>query len=328
MYRRLIYGLLLALVIAAPFVLQSSFLRDLLIMSGIYAILTLSLDVIVSGMGQFSFGHQAFFAIGAYTSALLSVKLGVPPFVSFFGAAACAGLVGLLIGSIALRALRGVYLAIVTLGFSVIMLVLTRGLRGFTGGESGILRIPPPTIPIPGHPDVVFGSEFSYYYIVLICLLLVLYLISRWQHSWWGRAVTGLREHEALANSIGIVPITLYGMAFAFATAIAGLSGALFAHYQLAVYPSLFNLQYMFLMLVMLFVGGKGTLGGPILGAVFFIFVPKFLPIKGEMNLLLFGGILLLTILFMQSGVYPALVSLGHRLMKLFSGVKEAETEN
>jgi len=137
--KRFAYGLLLVLFVAFPFILTTDFLRSLLVLGVIFAMLTLSLDIIVSGMGQFSFGHQAFFAIGAYTTTFLSVKLGVTPFVGFLAAFAFTGLVGLLVGYIALRAVRGVYLAIVTLGFTMILSRLVRYFREFTRGTWGSL---------------------------------------------------------------------------------------------------------------------------------------------------------------------------------------------
>ena len=326
--KRFAYGLLLALVIALPFIFRTDFLRSLLVLMVIFAMLTLSLDIIVSGMGQFSFGHQAFFAIGAYTSALLSLKLGVTPFVGFLAAFAFAGLAGLLIGYVALRATRGVYLAIVTLGFSVILQRVTRYFRDFTGGPWGLTEIPPPVIAIPNLPEIVIKSELSYYFLAVAFLFLTIYLISRWQRSRFGRAVATLRENEMLARSIGIPPVRLYTMAFALAAAIAGLSGALYTHYLHYVSPALFGIYYILILLVTLFVGGVGTMGGPVLGAFIFTFVPELLPTSEEVDLFIFGAILVIFILFMPRGVYPALRSLGENLAQKLSRSRKAEIVN
>lgn len=323
--KRFTYGLLLALGIAFPFFLRTDYWRDLLVLAVIFAILTLSLDIIISGMGQFSLGHQAFFAIGAYTSSLLSLRLGVAPFLSFLAAFASAALAGLLVGYIALRSTRGVYLAIVTLGFSVIMFVVVRYFKDFTGGSWGITDIPPPVIAIPGLPEIVFKSEFSYYYLALVFLIVTIYLISRWQRSRFGRAAAALRESEMLAKSTGVPAVRLYAMTFGLAAAIAGLSGALYAHYLHYVSPMLFGIFYLFKLLVMLFVGGVGTMGGPVLGAVIFTLVPEMFPTSEEVDFLIFGIILLITIVFMPQGIYPALRSLGKIFTQRFSRARKAE---
>jgi len=114
-------------------------------------------------------------------------------------------------------------------------------------------------------------------------------------------------------------------MAFALAAALAGLSGALYAHHLHVINPMLFSLHYLLLMFVMMFVGGKGTLGGPVLGAAIFTFVPEWLPTTDEVDLVILGAILLIAILFMPRGVYPALVSGWDRLTRMSSSTKKAE---
>jgi len=317
--KRFTYGLLLALAIVFPFILRTAYWRDLLVLTVIFAILTLSLDIIVTDMGQFSLGHNAFFAIGAYSSALLSLKLGVPPLLCFLAASAFTALAGFLVGYVALRSTRGVYLAIVTLGFSVILYMVVRFFKDFTGGTWGIADVPAPVIAIPHLPELVFKSEISYYYLALVFLIITIYLINRWQRSRFGRAVAALRENEMLAKSTGIYPAKLYTMAFVLATAIAGLCGALYAHYLHYVYPMLFGMSYMFMLLVMLFTGGVGTMGGPMVGAFIFTFVPEWLPTSDEVDNLIFGVILLTFIIFMPQGVYPALRSLAKNLTQRLS---------
>lgn len=301
--------ILLAIVIACalPFILRTDYNRSLLVLTVIFAIFTLSLDIIISGMGQFSFGHQALFAIGGYATGILTVHTGVSPFLGLLLAPIVSGIAGLFIGYVALRSTRGVYLAIITLGFTVILETLAsyRNFRTFTGGTAGISQIPPPVIQLPGISHIVIKSETSYYYLALICLLLVIFIISRWQRSRFGRAVAALRENENLAKSIGISPVKLYTMAFVLASAIAGLAGALSAHYSHYVYPGLFDMNYILMPLVMLFVGGPGTFIGPILGSAIFTFGS--MPASSEISLLIFGIILLLFIRFMPHGVYSYL---------------------
>lgn len=323
--KRFIYGLVLVLLLAFPFILRTDYWKNLLVLAVIFAMLTLSLDIIISGMGQFSLGHNAFFAIGAYTSSLLFLRLGVTPFLGFLAALASAGLAGLLVGYIALRATRGVYLAVVTLGFSVILYMVARYFIDFTGGTWGITDIPPPVIAIPGLPEIVFKSETSYYYLALAFLFVVMYVIYRWQRSRFGRAAAALRENEMLAKSTGVSPSRLYTMAFVLAAAIAGLSGALYAHWVYYVSPTLFGIFYMFKLLIMLFVGGVGTIGGPVLGALIFTLLPEWLPTSEVVDFFIFGIILLISILFMPQGVYPSLRSLGKNFIGRLSRSRKAE---
>lgn len=308
------YLVIFALAIVAPFLLRGIFQRDLLVLSGIFAILALSLDIIMGGMGQYSFGHAAFFGIGAYTSALLSLKLGgASAWLGFLLAPVLAGAVGSIIGFVCLRTLRGIPLAIVTVGFAVVFLLIANNWWTVTGGPRGLLRIPHPSIAVPFLPEIVLRSDISHYYLVLAFLLLTMYLISRLRHSRFGRALASLRENEDLARSIGVSPIRYYTLGFTLATALAGLSGSLYAHHLTVVNPLLFSLYYMFIMLVMVIVGGSGTLGGPVLGAVIFVWVPPLMPVAKEYRLLIFGAILFAFVLFMPRGVYPGLISLWDR---------------
>lgn len=314
--KRFAYGLLLALAIALPLFLGTSYLRNLLVLTVIFAMLTLSLDIIVSGMGQFSFGHQAFFAIGAYTSAFLALRLGVTPLVGFLAAFVSSGLAGSAVGYVALRAVRGIYLAIVTLGFSVILFQVWSYFQDVTGGKTGLSDLPFPVIAFPHLPKIVFSSDLSYYYLALFFLLLTIYLINRWQCSRFGRAAASLRENEMLAKSIGISPLKVYTLTFVIATALAGLCGALYAHYVRFITPSLFGTEYIFILVMMLFVGGVGTMGGPVVGAIVYIFAIQFLPTTGAAKLVLLGAILLICILFMPQGIYVTLRSLGDKIIR------------
>jgi branched-chain amino acid transport system permease protein len=319
----LIYGLILVFAVVFPFVMRTAFLRDLLVMTLIFAMLTLSLDLIVTGMGQFSFGHQAFFALGAYTAGILSLKLGVPPFIGMLVAGAAGGISGYLVGLVALRRTRGVYLAIVTLGVSVILsqVFSYSGFRGITGGNVGLSGIP--SMVLPG--GMIIKSDLSYYFFVLVIVLIIIYVINSWKRSRFGRAAASLRDNEVLASSTGISPYKIYTMTFAMSTAIAGLAGGLYTYYLNFVSPPIFGAAYMSKILVMLFVGGVGTIGGPFLGSFVFTFVPKWLPSQ-EIGLVFFGIILVVCILFMPNGLLPALISLFKNFVRRLSKRRDAKT--
>ncbi len=311
--RRLIYLVLVALAFTAPLIFRSEFLRELLVLTAIFAILTLSLDLIMGHMGQFSFGHAAFWGLGAYTSALLNLNLDVSPWLGFPAAAAFTGAVGFIVGFVSLRSLRGFFLALVTLGFGSIVYLVVPALS-FAGGPLGLFRIASPTIAIPGLPEVVLRSPLSYYYLVLGVLIFTVYLISRFLHSRFGKGLIALRENEWLATAVGVSPFRTYLVTFTLACALAGLSGALYAHYIRIVSPETLGLTYMFQILLMLLVGGMGTLGGPVLGAFIYIWGFQLLPELGEYRHMIFGAILLVVIVFMPKGAYPRLETLLDRI--------------
>jgi len=308
--RLLAYGLILTVAIAAPFVFNSPFLRDLLVLMLIFIMLTLSLDMLISGAGLLTFGHQTFFAIGGYASALLAQKLGVTPLVGLLAGFVFAGLAGSIIGFIALRVLRAVYLAITTLGLSLILhwfMMSNDAWKMGIGGVYGIVDLPSVVIKIPLLPEIVFKSEITYYYLSLFIVLLIIYVITSWQRSRFGRAAAALRENEPLAKSVGVPPLLILTMVFALSSGLAGLAGAVYAHYIHAVNPQMFLTDYMLIMFVCLFLGGPGTIGGPILGAIIYAFVIQILPVSQPTRLIIMGGALLIFILFMPKGIYPAL---------------------
>ena len=292
-----------ALALAAPkFVFTNDYNRGLLVLTVIYAIAGLSLDYIMGQMGQFSFGHAAFWGFGAYVSAKLALDFGLSPWLGFVAATVAAGIVGLGIGLIALRRNRGLELAIVTLGFGVLAWIVALRWRSVTGGPAGLRKVPSPSI---------FGweirSEFSYYYLALGFLLLIVWVLARLEHTRFGRAVRSINENEALASAVGVSARKYYVLAFGFSCALVGFSGALYAHHFRFVNPNLLSLQPMFIFLIIVLVGGSGTLWGPVLGAAAYVWISEYLRVIEEFRFLIFGVVLLLIVLFMPRGIYPTL---------------------
>lgn len=290
------------------FLFTNAYNRGLLVLIVIYAVGGLSLDYIMGEMGQFSFGHAAFWGFGAYVSAKLALDLGISPWIGFMAAPLAAGLVGLLIGYIALRRTRGLELAIVTLGFGVLAWTVALRWRPVTGGPSGLRQVPPPSI-----LGWEIRSELSYYYFALLVLLVIVFLLSRLRQSRFGRAVRSIHENEDLAKSIGVSATKYYVLAFAFACALVGFSGALYSHHFRFVNPNLLGLQYMFIFLIVVLVGGTGTLWGPVLGATIFVLVSEQLRALQEYRFVIFGLVLLFVVLFMPRGVFPELRNLIER---------------
>jgi branched-chain amino acid transport system permease protein len=313
-HKRIRYGALLLVALGLPFIFRGDYSQHILVMTCIFAILTISLDVIVGYMGQISLGHSAFFGVGAYTSALLSLKLGASVWLGWLAGFVLAGVLGLVVGYVSLRRTRGIPLAIITFGFGLVLWLICTNWYRLTRGWGGLPGIPYPVIGIPGFIEVRFQSTFSYYYLVLALLMFTVFLVKRVLRCRFGRGIVALRENEALARSVGVDSLRHYVLAFALGTALAGLAGCAYAHFIRLITPGLLSMDYVFIMYIMLIVGGKATIPGPIIGAAIFVLLPEWLRMAEEFRPILLGIIFLTVILFMPRGVYPGLLSLWNRV--------------
>jgi branched-chain amino acid transport system permease protein len=298
----------LGLVVAAailgfPFAVDNYTLH-LAILSAIAVIAASSLNLIMGYVGKLSLGHAAFYGVGAYTSALLSMSAGVPSWLAMLAAAPVAAFAALLIGPIVLW-LRGAYFIIVTLSFSMVLQLVIINWVDFTNGPMGILGIPYPSI-----GTFEFSSKASYFYVVAASAAVTIWCIRQLMQSRTGRAFEALRENENVAMSIGVSKLHYSLLAFCIAAGFAGFSGALYAHYVSVITPEMFGFDVMVGMLVMVAVGGKGTLSGPVIGAILVTFVPEQLRLVKEFRLSIFGIVLMLSVVLMPNG----LASLGPTL--------------
>lgn len=254
----------------------SSYYLEILILVGIFVIAAISLDIINGYAGQFSIGHAGFMAIGAYTAAYLTVYKQTPFFLALLAGSLFSSLAGLIVGFPALR-LRGDYLAIATLGFAEIIRVFFVNFEP-TGGARGLAGIPR-------------YANFDWVFALTILSFLVLYFFTR---SSFGRSLEALREDEVAAACIGI-PTTRYKvLAFVIASFFAGLSGGLFAHSLLFIDPSSFGLLRSIEVLLMIVLGGMGSLWGAVFGAVVLTLLPEALRdyggIMGTLTVVLLFG--------------------------------------
>lgn len=315
------YLVLLLLALVAPIVIKSDYLREVFVLTYIFALLALSFDIVMGWMGQFDFGHAAFFGLGVYGGALVAESshgLGLSPWLGFLAGIVAAAALAAPIGYISLRRLRGWYLAIVTFGFGGVLYLVALNWYDLTLGMTGIYNIPYPIIALPGLPSIALDSSFSYYYFTLSLLILALYLISRLLRTRFGRALISLRENEELARSTGVSALKHYLIAFTLAGALAGLAGATWVFYIRSASPMQLGLSYLFMMLIMVVVGGTGTLAGPVIGAFIYTWGSELLRFTVELRFLILGVILLVFIIFVPRGIYPALVSLKEYLSRLF----------
>ena len=293
------------MLLSVPFWLPNPYHLHILIMAGIFSILALSLNLLLGYTGLLSLGHAAFFGIGAYTSALLALKAEWP-FAAGFGAAVMlAGASGYVIGRLALK-LRGAYFVLVTISFAGVASLVSVNWMELTNGPLGL-----PGIPAAEVAGFVFRTKRAAYYLVLAVVALAYLVCRRLVRSRIGRAFVALRENEALAASVGVDDTRHLVLATVVSAGMAGGAGSLYAHYTRFVSPEVFLFSYTVTMVIMVVAGGKGTLAGPIVGAVIFTILPEALRevTSWQWQMLLYGVLLILTLFFLPRGIVPALTA-------------------
>ena len=318
----LYWSLFFIVACAAPVVWTDSYYRHLLVLFGIFAILALSLDIIIGYLGELTLGHAAFFATGAYVSALLATNFELPFWVTLPTAGLAAGCLGVLVGIPSFR-LKGPYFAIVTLSFAQIIGLIITNWISITRGPMGITKIPAPKLDLPFLPLIEFNTELSYYYIVLALVCASIFVTRTLIASRTGRAIIAIRENDALAKSIGIDVYRYKIVAFGIGTALAGVSGAAYAHYVRVVTPHLADLYYMSNALIMVVVGGAGSITGALLGSFVFTVVPESLRIVGDARGIIFGVVLLLAIIYLPDGISRAIKMFFSKTRKMDETVEQ-----
>lgn len=281
------------------------FLSNVADFVGLYIIMGLGLNLVVGFAGLLDLGYVAFYAIGAYTLAVLtSPEIGVFQ-MTFWQALPLAMLAsmlgGVLLGLPVLR-MRGDYLAIATLGFGEIIriLVLSDFLKPYLGGAQGVTRIGQPVI-----GDFVMNNPERIYYLILAGCVLAWFIATRLKTSRLGRAWMAIREDEDVAQAMGINRVTAKLTAFAIGAFLGGLAGAAFASMVGSVVPRSFELLVSINVLSLIIIGGMGSLPGVIVGALALVGLPELLREFREYRLLVYGAVLVLMMLFRPEGLWP-----------------------
>lgn len=296
----LLGGLICAL--ALPLVLPDQFLMHVMIMVFFYGILASSLNLTVGYVGELPLGHAAFLGIGAYTSAILSSQFQVPFWICLPLAGVIASAFGLVIGAITLR-LEGHYFVLITLAFTEVMRLIVLNWVEVTRGPLGFSNIPAPVIGLGDSLSYTFNSKFSYYYFGLILLVLTVLCVMRFARSSYGMAAIAIRENRRLAKSVGINPFRYALGTFVAGAFFAGIAGSFYAHYISFVGPEVFGFSFMVTMLMIVALGGKGTVLGPIIGALVIGLALEYLRFINEARLSVFGLLLIVVVLFMPNGI-------------------------
>lgn len=296
-YRKTRIWVILALAAGLPFLLTNNYWLHIANIAGIFAICSLSLNLLTGCTGLFSVGHIAFYGIGAYTTALLATRLHAPFLVSLLCSGLVAMLFGLVLGIPTLR-LKGVYLSIATLAFGEIAYQVFVNWEPVTNGTKGILGIDAPS---------VFGFAFDnykkYYYLMLTVLVLVILLCRNLIHSRVGRAFLSIRESEIAAEALGVNTVYYKIVAFATSSFFAGIAGSLYAYEVHFISPDSFVSTESISVLAMMVVGGIGNIAGSIVGAIVLSIIPEALRTIGDIRLVLYGAAIVAIIIFAPKGL-------------------------
>ena len=257
-----------------------------LVLIGINIILATSLNLINGFTGQFSIGHAGFMAVGAYVSAVLSVKFELPFILAILGSAASAGLLGFMIGLPTLR-LKGDYLAIATLGLGEIIRICILNIQ-YVGGASGFMGIP----------------RYTNFAWVFALTVVTLFVIKNLINSTHGRACIAIRENEIAAESMGVDTTRYKVMAFTIGAFFAGVAGALFSHYFYIAHPASFTFMKSFDILTIVVLGGLGSLAGSVTAAVLLTFVSAALAGYPEWRMVIYSLMLIILMIYRPQGLF------------------------
>lgn len=300
------FVLVMGLLFSAP-LFAGDYVIYMLSLSAIYTIVSLGLNLLSGFAGQISLGHAAFLAIGAYASAFLTVKLGLPFCLAMPASGAITAVASLLIGIPALR-LKGLYLAIATMAFAFIAEEVILNWESVTNGANGIKLLPPSIGPL------ALDTDRRFYYFILAITLVLFWGTKNIIRSSLGRAFIAIRDSETAAETMGVNLAVYKTIAFIISAFYTGIAGSLFAHFIKYISPSNFTLLDSIGFIIMILVGGTGTLLGSVYGAIFITFLPEgirflkeifpFFVVETGLQGLLYGLILLLFILFEPAGLY------------------------
>lgn len=300
-----------AIILAAilPMFVSNNYHLNLMIQVLINIIIVVGLNFITGLTGQMNLGTAGIFSMGAYTSSLLATRLGINPWICMIAAVCMGILIGMGLGYPSLR-VSGVYLALTTIGFSEIVRILMTNLTGITGGALGMTGIP--VFSILGHK---FQTNKEIYYLYLVMAVILIFNAYRIVHSKWGRAFLAVKDNPDAVEAGGISISSVKILAFTLAAVYSTVAGSLYAHYVGFINPSAYNLEYSINYVVMLVIGGIGSVPGNVLGAIVVTLVPEFLRFMENYYWLVFSVITLLFVVFLPNGMVS--------LFKIRKGGKE-----
>ena len=279
----------------------SDYVLHVAVLSFIYLLPALGLNLVYGYAGLLSLATGAFFGIGAYASALLALRLGWPFWLAFPAAGVVCALIAVPMAVPALR-LRSYSFVMVTLGFLVISESVAKNWIGLTRGDMGLIDIPRPRL-----GTTALSSVTQLYYLTLITAVLAALAFRAVVRAPAGRALIALRDDETLAEAYGLDTWRFKLAAFVLGALLAGLGGSLYAHYTTVLDPLVFDVFHTLTLMTIVFGGGAGTLGGVLLGTVVFLFVPEALRVTPQWRMVIYGVLLVVFVFRLPGGLGPAL---------------------
>lgn len=285
-----------------PLFVKGQYYLHILIVVGVNVILASSLRIMTT-TGQFSLGHAGFMAIGAYTSALLTMELNLSFWVSLPLGGIASGLLALIIGYPFVRVKRAYFAMLTLFTGEVIRLVITEW-RDLTGGSTGLLDIPPPNpLIIPGLLGIGFTSKEPYYYLVLVLVLMTLLFFYRMERTRILPSFLAIQQDDSVAESVGIDTAGSKVLALCVGCFFAGIAGSFYAHYVLVLSPGSFMVLQSIYLMVYVMVGGRRSFSGPIWGALILTFIPEVFRGLKEYQPFIFSGTLFVIIFCLPAGL-------------------------
>ncbi len=322
--QRMLRAGLALLALALMPALAGAYIGQVLMLVGLYILMGMGLNLEVGLAGLLDLGFVAFFAVGAYTTALLTADsphalMHVSFWVAMPASVVLAVMVGVVFG-LPVLGVRGDYLAVATLGLGEIVrvLVLSDFAAPLLGGAQGILQIPKPRL-----GSIVLGSPVQLFYVTLVASAIAAFVAWRLENSRLGRAWMALRDDEDVAQALGINLVRSKLLAYGLGAAFAGLAGSIFATMLTSVYPSSFQLLISINVLALIIVGGMGSLPGVVLGSIVLIGLPELLREFGEYRYLFYGAVLIVMMQWRPEGLWPSEV----RRRELHAGEATAELD-
>jgi branched-chain amino acid transport system permease protein len=296
-HTRKIYAVLIIAALAFPLISNNTYYITMLCLAFIYMIVAFGLNFITGMTGQVNLGTAGIFCIGAYTSALLTTKTFISPWLALLVVILFGFVIGIALGYPSLR-LKGVYLSLTTIAFGEIVRQLVNNMTDFTGGAHGVRAIPPYCL-----LGFELNTKLRLYYFLLAVTIMFGLIAYRIIYSKWGRVFTAIRDNIDAVDTCGISSSKVKIIAFTLAAVFAAIAGGLYAHYSGYINPSTFTLNLSVSFVVMVMVGGSGTVLGSVLGAVLVSILPEMLRFLGNYYQIVFYILVFICTILIPNGI-------------------------
>ncbi len=307
-----------AFIMLVPLLFSGGYIMNVLVFVGINTMLAIALNLLLGYAGQISLGHAGFFGLGAYLSGILTVTYGWNSWQAMPVAAVIVGCLAGLIGFPILK-LKGHYLAMATLGLGIIIYIVFNETVDLTGGPSGLSGIP--NLVLGG---ITFDSDVKNYYLIWGFTLAVILFSLNLANSRVGRALRAVHDSEVAARVVGVNSRLLKVQIFALSAVISSLAGSLYAHTMTFVSPASFGFNFSVELLTMVVIGGLGSVYGSFLGAALLTLLPEFLRAAHDYDIIIYGGLLMLMVMFMPGGLVRGVPDLFRKLFRHKGGAGHA----